>query len=52
MRSTHVLRIDCEAVHLDSIDIILNMPRSNHDLLYWEYVIVNDNSDMPLPLFT
>lgn len=41
----HVLRIDCESVHFDSIDRILNTRRSKDDF-YWELIIIDDGTDL------
>ena len=45
MISKHVLRIDCESIHFDAVNRIFNTHRSNNDDLYWELIIIDDDTD-------
>ena len=51
MISKHVLRIDCQSGHFDSIEQILNTHRSNEDNLYWELIIIDDDTDSLPPVY-
>ena len=47
----YVLRIDCESVHFNAVDRILNTHRSNNDDLYWELILIDDDTDLLPPVY-